>query len=98
VPDGEYTAVQFGAMSTAEADFASVSQAVNSTLQSLDSELNSSLTLWTGSAQQAYHVLKAKWDAAAYDMATVVGTLGQVVGVANQNYTQAESVNTSMWE
>ncbi len=31
-------------------------------------------------------------------MATVVNSLGQVIGVANANYTQTEAVNRAMWE
>ena len=93
----EYTAVQFGAMATGEADFASVYQSLQSTLSTLESQLQASLNTWTGSAQQAYYAAKAKWDTAAADMATVVSQLGQVVGVANANYQGAERVNTSMW-
>jgi WXG100 family type VII secretion target len=93
----EYTAVQFGAMATGEADFASVYQSLQSTLSTLESQLQASLNTWTGSAQQAYYAAKAKWDTAAADMATVVSQLGQVVGVANTNYQGAERVNTSMW-
>jgi WXG100 family type VII secretion target len=93
----EYTAVQFGAMATGEADFASVYQSLQSTLSTLESQLQASLNTWTGSAQQAYYAAKAKWDTAAADMATVVSQLGQVVGVANANYQGAERVNASMW-
>ena len=93
----EYTAVQFGAMATGEADFASAYQSLQSTLSTLESQLQASLNTWTGSAQQAYYAAKAKWDTAAADMATVVSQLGQVVGVANTNYQGAERVNTSMW-
>jgi early secretory antigenic target protein ESAT-6 len=94
---GDYTAVQFGAMQTGEADFASTYQALQSTLSTLESQLQSSLSQWTGDAQQAYYAAKGKWDAAAADMATVVSQLGQVVGVANENYLQAESANKAMW-
>jgi 6 kDa early secretory antigenic target len=94
----EYTAVQFGAMQTGEADFASTYQALQSTLTTLESQLQSSLSQWTGEAQTAYYAAKKKWDAAAADMATVVSQLGQVVGVANENYMRAEQVNSSMWE
>ncbi len=94
----EYTAVSFGAMATGEADFASVYQSLQSTLSGLESELQSSLAQWSGAAQQAYWAAKAKWDAAAADMATVVSQLGQVVGVANENYTNTERVNQAMWQ
>lgn len=94
----EFTAVNFGGMTQGEADFASVYQALQNTLTTLESQLNSSLSQWTGSAQQAYYAAKAKWDAAAADMATVVNSLSQVIGVANANYTQTEAVNRAMWE
>lgn len=93
----DYTAVQFGAMATGEADFASVYQSLQSSLTTLESQLQASLNEWTGSAQEAYYAAKRKWDTAAADMAIVVSQLGQVVGVANQNYTQAETVNRGMW-
>jgi 6 kDa early secretory antigenic target len=94
----EFTAVNFGGMAQGEADFASVYQTLQNTLTTLESQLNSSLSQWAGSAQQAYYAAKAKWDAAAADMATVVNSLSQVIGVANANYTQTEAVNRAMWE
>ena len=39
----EYMAVQFGAMAAAEADFASVHAAFQSTLSTLESQINTSL-------------------------------------------------------
>ncbi len=93
----EYTAVHFGAMQTAEADFAATYQALQGTLTTLEAQLQSSLNQWTGEAQTTYYAAKKKWDAAAADMATVVSALGQVVGVANENYMNAERANTSMW-
>jgi 6 kDa early secretory antigenic target len=93
----EYTAVQFGQMAASEADFASVCQSLQGILSTLEGQLNASLTQWTGAAQTAYHVEKGKWDTAAADMATVVSQLGQVIGVANENYTSAERVNSNMW-
>ncbi|MBV9207159.1 MAG: WXG100 family type VII secretion target [Actinobacteria bacterium] len=95
---GDYTAVHFGAMQTAEAEFASAYQALHSTLSTLEAQLQSSLSQWTGEAQTAYYAAKKKWDAAAADMATVVSQLGQVVGVANENYGNAERTNTALWQ
>jgi len=94
----DYTAVHFGTMQTAEADFASTYQTLQNTLTALEAQLQSSLNRWTGEAQTAYYAAKKKWDAAAADMATVVSQLGQVVGVANENYGNAERTNTAMWE
>jgi WXG100 family type VII secretion target len=95
--NGDFTAVTFGSMAQGESDFASAYQSLQSTLSTLESQLNSSLNQWTGDAQQAYYAAKAKWQAAAADMAMVVSQLGQTVGIANQNYTHAESVNSAMW-
>jgi early secretory antigenic target protein ESAT-6 len=94
---GDYTAVNFGAMAQGEADFASTYQSLNSTLQTLESQLQSSLNQWTGAAQTAYYAEKAKWDAAAQDMAMVVQSLGKAVGTANQNYEVTEKTNSAMW-
>src|SRR5215467_5650671 len=88
----EFTAVNFGMMAQGEADFASVYQALQNTLTTLEAQLNASLSQWSGSAQQAYYAAKTKWDSAAADMAAVVSSLSQVIGVANENYTQTESV------
>jgi len=93
----DFTAVSFGAMSEAEADFAATYQALQGTLSSLESELNSSLAQWSGSAQQAYFAAKQQWNAAAADMATVVNSLSHVIGMANENYISTESANRAMW-
>jgi 6 kDa early secretory antigenic target len=93
----EYTAVQFGAMSTGEADFASVYASLQSTLGTLETQLQTNLAAWTGSAQEAYYAAKQNWDRAAADMASVVSALSQVVGVANENYANTEQVNMKMW-
>ena len=94
---GDFTAVNFGAMQQAEADFASTYQALQGTLSSLESQLNGSLSRWSGAAQQAYFAAKQQWDTAAADMAAVVNSLGQVIGTANENYVNTESANTRMW-
>jgi len=84
-------------MTQAEADFASTYQALQSTLSSLEAQLNSSLSRWSGSAQQAYFAAKQQSDAAAADMVAVVNSLGQVIGNANTNYVNTESANANMW-
>lgn len=93
----EFTAVAFGSMAEGEAEFASTYQAMQSTLTTLESQLQSSLAQWTGAAQAAYHVEKANWDRAAADMASVVAQLGKAIGIANENYASAERVNSQMW-
>jgi WXG100 family type VII secretion target len=94
---GDFTKVLFGGMQTAEADFASVHQALQSTLTTLESQLQGSMAQWTGAARDAYWVEKTKWDAAAADMAAVVAELSKVVGLANENFISTENVNRGMW-
>ena len=94
---GDFTEVQFGTMAQGEADFAAAYQQLHSTLSTLESQLQSSLSQWTGAAQAAYHVEKDKWDRAAADMAAVVAQLGKAIGIANENYTGAERANSAMW-
>jgi early secretory antigenic target protein ESAT-6 len=93
----EYMAVTFGSMQAAEADFASVHAAFQNTLSTLESQVNTSLSSWTGAAQNAYFSAKTKWNAASADMAAVVQQLSAVIGTANANYQGAERANTSMW-
>lgn len=94
---GDYTAVQFGSMATGESEFASTYSQIRGTLTTLESQLQASLSQWTGAAQAAYHVEKTKWDNAAADMAAVVSQLGKAIGIANENYQSAERVNSQMW-
>jgi WXG100 family type VII secretion target len=94
---GDFTEVQFGMMAEGEAEFASTYQSLHSTLTTLESQLQSSLSRWTGAAQAAYHVEKSKWEAAAADMASVVSQLGKAIGISNANYQSAERSNTAIW-
>jgi WXG100 family type VII secretion target len=95
---GDYTKAIFATMETGASEFASTYSQVVATVDTLDSELRSSLSQWSGSAQAAYYECKAKWDAAIADMATVIQALGNVVTVANENFSSAEATNTAMWD
>ena len=95
--DDGYTRVQFGSLSQAEADFASAYSSLQSTISTLEGQLNAHLAAWTGDAQAAYHAAQAKWNAAMADMATVLNQLGVVVGDANANYQGTERANTGIW-
>jgi ESAT-6 family protein len=94
---GEYTFAQFGGMASAEQDFLAIFSAVTSTLDELQRQLQSSLSLWTGDAQAAYHTAKAQWDAAAAHMASVLNQLGVVIGTANTNYQATERDLSGLW-
>jgi WXG100 family type VII secretion target len=93
----EYTRVNFGALSTGQADFLAVYNALKGTLEDLDAELKGSLSQWEDSAKDAYHQAKAQWDQAAHHMAQTMNALGKVIGVAHKNYRDAEHHATRMW-
>ncbi len=93
----EYTRAVFGSLQAGEADFASIYSQLQSTINTLDAQLRSSLSQWDGAAQQAYYAAKAKWDAAMTDMAAVLGNLRTVIGEANVTYSSTETANAQLW-
>jgi early secretory antigenic target protein ESAT-6 len=93
----EYTRVVFSSMEQGRADFAATYSSLQNTVSTLDTQLRSNLAEWDGAAQQAYYAAKTTWDNAMADMAAVLNQLGAVIGVANENYTSAESANSQMW-
>jgi 6 kDa early secretory antigenic target len=92
-----YTLAQFGTMQAGEQNFLAVYNALTSTLEDLQRELQSSLAAWTGDAQAAYQTAKASWDAAAAHMAMVLNQLGNVIGTANTTYQDTERGLTGLW-
>jgi WXG100 family type VII secretion target len=94
---GEYTFAQFGGMASAEQDFLAIFGALTSTLDELQRQMQSSLSMWTGDAQTAYHAAKGQWDAAAAHMGSVLNQLGVVIGTANTNYQATERALSNLW-
>jgi len=93
----DYTMVQFAALESGQQDLVNSLNQLRSTVDGLDSQLQTHLSTWIGSAQQAYLVAKTTWTNAMTDMQTVLGSLGSVVGTASENYSAAERANTSMF-
>lgn len=93
----DYTRVMFGALEQGQADFQRTYASLQSEIESLESQLSTNLGEWVGSAQQAYHEAQAVWNGAMANMQSVLQQLGSVIGTANENYQQAEAVNTSRW-
>jgi early secretory antigenic target protein ESAT-6 len=93
----DYTRVMFGALEQGQADFQQTYSSLQGEIENLQAQLQSNLGEWVGSAQQAYHEAQAVWNAAMANMQSVLQQLGAVIGTANENYQQAEAVNTSRW-
>jgi early secretory antigenic target protein ESAT-6 len=94
---GDYTRVNFGGMSTGEADFSLAARTLLTELDDLESKLKAKLAQWDGDAQHAYTGFQQQWHAAAMDMQNVVTQLGAAIGTANANYQAAERANTGIW-
>jgi WXG100 family type VII secretion target len=93
----DYTRVMFGALEQGQADFQKTYTSLQSEIDNLQNQLQSNLSEWEGSAQGAYHEAQLVWNAAMANMQSVLQQLGVVIGTANDNYQQAEAVNTSRW-
>jgi len=93
----DYTRVVFSTMEQGEADFKQTYSSLVNEISTLESQLQSNLSEWVGSAQTAYQQAQAQWNAAMADMQQVLSQLGMVIGTANTNYQSAESANTGLW-
>jgi len=94
---GDYTRVRFEALEQGQADFQRTYSSLQSEIEQLESQLNSSLGEWVGGAQQAYHEAQQQWHQAMGNMQAVIQQLGVVIGQANDNYQQAEAQNSQRW-
>jgi WXG100 family type VII secretion target len=93
----DYTMVQFAALESGQQDLVNSLNQLQSTVDQLDSQLQTHLSTWVGSARQAYLVAKQTWTNAMTVKQSVLGSLGSVVGTASENYSAAERANTSMF-
>ncbi|MFI7589853.1 WXG100 family type VII secretion target [Spongisporangium articulatum] len=89
--------VNFGSLSSGAAGIGASYQALQSTLDGLESQLAPMVSTWTGDAQQAYYAQKTKWEQASAAMATILAQMGQAVDQAGSNYQQAETSNRNLW-
>jgi len=93
----DYTQVNAGAMQQGIGDLQTAYSGTDSTLTSLEQELESSLAQWDGAAREAYSVAKAKWDQAAQHMAQVIQKMTQTLGTIDENYSSNERSIESNW-
>lgn len=93
----EYTQVNAGAMQQGIGDLQAAYNSTDSTLTTLEGELEQSLAQWDGDARAAYSQAKAKWDAAAAHMASVIQKMTSTLGQIDEGYASNEARTTSMW-
>jgi WXG100 family type VII secretion target len=79
------------------AEMGAISQRISSLLEDLDNGSKQNLAEWTSSARDAYNVCKAKWDAAAADMAVQAVNAQNSLGSITDNYANAEYQGLGLW-
>jgi 6 kDa early secretory antigenic target len=89
--------VTFGALEAARADVASTATRIAGQLAELERYLAPLVAGWEGQAATEYRAKQRRWDAAAADLATVLGQIGVALGAANESYQQVERSNTDRW-
>jgi WXG100 family type VII secretion target len=97
MPGSDYTKAMFASLSAGEQDYMRVYTQVVSTIDTLNSQLRSSLAEWSGTAQAAYHTAQAQWNAAMGDMQMVLKNLQAVASQAASAYPATEAANTQLW-
>ncbi len=93
----DFTAVNAASMQEGIASLQNAHKSLTDHLDTLESELQSSLAKWDGAAQAAYHQAKLEWDKAARHMQEVVQKMGSVLGQITENYDANERAIQSSW-
>ncbi|MDH2425091.1 WXG100 family type VII secretion target [Sphaerisporangium sp. TRM90804] len=96
--DVDRTLVNFGSMATGAQDFARQWQAMEGTLQQLETDLDRLLGEWDGDARAAYWTARGQWDAASGRMAALLKQLGAVIELGHENFSLAEKANVTMFD
>ena len=90
--------VSFSAIQQLATDVQNESNKIQTSLDTLDSEVKKLYGSWDGQAQQAYQNSKAKWDQKMADMHSILQELHGKVGEAGIQYQNPEARNASRFE
>lgn len=82
--------VNHAGLETAAQDLATTVKRIDDRLNRLESELAPLRSDWTGNAQQAYQVAKAKWDGAMQEMRDLLQQTSDTVHTSNAEYRAAD--------
>jgi 6 kDa early secretory antigenic target len=94
---GSEIKVTFGALATAQTDVSGTASRITQQLDELRRFLAPMVATWQGTAAQDYQLRQKQWDTAAADLTAVLAQIGVALGVANDGYQQAESLNAARW-
>ncbi|MEU8929766.1 WXG100 family type VII secretion target [Streptomyces sp. NPDC048409] len=78
-------------------EMAAISKKIQETLTVLDNGARMNLSEWTSDARSTYDAAKAKWDAAAADMAVQASNATNSLGNINEAYHAGERQGVSLW-
>jgi len=90
--------VTFESIGQAATDCDTMNSELNQELGDLESRLAPMVETWTGRAAENYKVLQAQWRQAAQDLSDILNQISQSLRVAQQNYTDTEAANASIWQ
>ena len=82
--------VNHAGLDTAAEDLSQAVKSIDDRLNRLEGELAPLRSDWTGNAQQAYQVAKAKWDGAMQDMKSLLADTSATVHQSNAEYKAAD--------
>jgi WXG100 family type VII secretion target len=82
--------VNHAGLDTAAEDLGQAVKSIDDRLNRLEGELAPLRSDWTGNAQQAYEVAKAKWDGAMQDMKSLLADTSNTVSQSNAEYKAAD--------
>ena len=82
--------LSFPAMQAAEASLTHQLAGLRGRLEQLAGDLQPLVHSWSGEAQAAYIVQKQRWEAAAADLATMLGAITSALGSTTADYLATE--------
>lgn len=91
--DGPMIRVEFPALAKAADDIHVAMQAMDTSLNDLDTSLRSKLASWDGGAFGDYSATKAVWDTAANNIKTLLGSISRAVNTSNEQMAATEMRN-----
>jgi early secretory antigenic target protein ESAT-6 len=87
--------VNYAALEQAHTQMQAIARHLDEKLDTLRSGLQR--LEWSGEDAAAYQAQQAQWDAAVRDINTILGEIGNAVGIAKENYLSTEQSNAKAW-
>jgi WXG100 family type VII secretion target len=94
---GEMISVMFGSLQDGAAGLQTTYNAIQTSLDDLQSQVENNLAAWDGDARATYFVAKARWENDAKELALILNRMGVHVAEAHDGYTVAENRNAGFF-